>query len=72
MDMLSLRTVCRGKLLKGAHAVDREYKVFDALRDTAVPVPKMLLFCDDADIIGTPFCAPCFPSFPAFCSATAR
>ena len=52
-----LRKQPPGKLLKGAHAVDREFRVFSALADTDVPVPKMLLFCDDPDIIGTPFCA---------------
>ena len=44
-----------GDLLKGAHAVDREYRVLDALKDTDVPVPRTLLMCEDPDIIGTPF-----------------
>ena len=56
-DRWVLRKQPPGKLLKGAHAVDREFRVFSALADTDVPVPKMLLFCDDPDIIGTPFCA---------------
>lgn len=38
-----LRVQPTGELLKGAHAVDREYRVMEALRDTPVPVPKMLL-----------------------------
>ncbi|MGI9357570.1 MAG: phosphotransferase, partial [Rhizobiaceae bacterium] len=37
-----LRAKPPGELLKSAHAVDREYRVMDALRDTEVPVPKML------------------------------
>ncbi|WP_272008513.1 phosphotransferase family protein [Roseovarius sp. ZX-A-9] len=38
-----LRVQPPGPLLKGAHAVDREFRVMDALRDTRVPVPRMLL-----------------------------
>ncbi|MEB8386944.1 phosphotransferase family protein [Rhodobacteraceae bacterium KMM 6894] len=38
-----LRVQPPGPLLKGAHAVDREYRVMHALRDTAVPVPAMLM-----------------------------
>lgn len=37
-----LRTQPEGKLLKGAHQVDREYRVMQALADTDVPVPQML------------------------------
>jgi hypothetical protein len=50
-----LRKQPPGKLLKGAHQVDREFKVFSALADTPVPVPKMLLFCGDTSILGTTF-----------------
>lgn len=50
-----LRTKPGGKLLPGAHAIDREYKVMNALRDSAVPVPHMLEYCDDVSIIGTSF-----------------
>jgi len=35
-----LRRQPPGKLLKSAHAVDREYRVLAALRDTDVPVAK--------------------------------
>ena len=44
-----------GKLLPGAHAVDREYTVMTALSKTNVPIPRTLLHCQDASIIGTPF-----------------
>ncbi|MEQ9643429.1 MAG: phosphotransferase [Alphaproteobacteria bacterium] len=44
-----------GKLLPSAHAVDREYRVMKALADTAVPVPKMELLCEDDGVIGTAF-----------------
>jgi aminoglycoside phosphotransferase (APT) family kinase protein len=35
-----LRRQPPGKLLKSAHAVDREYRVITALSQTDVPVPK--------------------------------
>lgn len=44
-----------GKLLPSAHQIEREYRVQDALRDSAVPTAKMLHLCEDADVIGTPF-----------------
>jgi aminoglycoside phosphotransferase (APT) family kinase protein len=50
-----LRRKPPGKLLKSAHAVDREYKVITALNETDVPVPKSYALCEDEDIIGTPF-----------------
>lgn len=51
----ALRKQPSGELLPGAHAIDREYRVMRALRDSDVPVPRMHAFCADADIIGTPF-----------------
>lgn len=50
-----LRKQPTGQLLAGAHAVDREYRVMQALRDTDVPVPRMHAFCADTGILGTPF-----------------
>ena len=44
-----------GKLLKSAHAVDREYKVITALGQTDVPVPKTYAMCTDESIVGTWF-----------------
>ena len=44
-----------GKLLKSAHAVEREYRIMAALQDSGVPVPKTYLLCEDESIIGTPF-----------------
>ena len=44
-----------GDLLPSAHAVEREYRVMNALRDTGVPVPPMLGLCEDPNVIGTPF-----------------
>lgn len=50
-----LRKKPPGELLPSAHAVDREYRVISALQDTDVPVPRVHLLCEDADVIGTPF-----------------
>ncbi|SNT72814.1 phosphotransferase family protein [Paracoccus seriniphilus] len=50
-----LRKKPPGTLLPSAHAVDREYRVMEALRDTPVPVPRMLHLCRDASIIGSDF-----------------
>ena len=50
-----LRKKPSGDLLPSAHAVDREYRVMRALEATDVPVARMICFCDDAAVIGTPF-----------------
>lgn len=50
-----LRKKPSGELLPSAHLIEREYRVMAALADTAVPVPKVHLLCEDAAIIGTPF-----------------
>lgn len=50
-----LRKKPPGKLLPSAHAVEREYRVMEALAATDVPVCRMLLLCEDPEIIGTPF-----------------
>src|SRR5882762_7751281 len=50
-----LRRKPLGPLLPKAHAIEREYRVLDALRDSNVPVPKVLAFCEDNAILGAPF-----------------
>ena len=50
-----LRKKPPGKLLASAHMVEREYKVQKALAGSAVPVAPMLLLCEDASVVGTPF-----------------
>ena len=50
-----LRKQPASNLLPSAHAVDREYRVMQALAATDVPVPKMLLFHAERDVVGTPF-----------------
>ncbi|MEK9743219.1 MAG: phosphotransferase [Gammaproteobacteria bacterium] len=51
----ALRSKPRGKLLKSAHAVEREYRVMHALRDSDVPVPQTICLCEDTSIIGAVF-----------------
>jgi aminoglycoside phosphotransferase (APT) family kinase protein len=50
-----LRRKPPGKLLKSAHAVDREYRIIKALNNTDFPVPKAYILCEDEEIIGTVF-----------------
>jgi aminoglycoside phosphotransferase (APT) family kinase protein len=50
-----LRRKPDGKLLKSAHAVDREYKVLKGLADTDVPVAKVFHLCEDDSILGSMF-----------------
>lgn len=44
-----------GKLLKSAHAVDREFKVISALYGADFPVPRPYVLCEDEAIVGTMF-----------------
>lgn len=50
-----LRRKPMGKLLKSAHAVDREYKVTTALARTDVPVARTYALCQDDAVIGSWF-----------------
>jgi len=50
-----LRRKPPGKLLPGAHAVDREFKVLSALTNTEVPVANALHLCEDDAVIGSMF-----------------
>lgn len=47
-----LRKKPPGKLLKGAHLVDREYKIISALYGAGYPVAKPIIFCSDPSVIG--------------------
>jgi aminoglycoside phosphotransferase (APT) family kinase protein len=43
-------------LSKTAHAVEREYRIINALgKGSDVPVPKVYALCEDTQVIGTPF-----------------
>jgi len=50
-----LRRKPPGKLLKSAHAVDREFRVISALYAAGFPVPRPLVLCEDDAIVGTTF-----------------
>jgi len=50
-----LRKQPGGAMMPSAHAIDREYRVLTALHGTAVPVPRPLHYCADAELLGTPF-----------------
>ncbi|WP_426416171.1 phosphotransferase [Aestuariirhabdus sp. LZHN29] len=50
-----LRRQPPGKLLKSAHAVDREYRVIKALANSEVPVAGVYHLCEDPSVIGSMF-----------------
>jgi len=50
-----LRSQPPGKLLKSAHAVDREYQVLSALQSSNVPVAEVYHLCTDVEITGSMF-----------------
>jgi aminoglycoside phosphotransferase (APT) family kinase protein len=50
-----LRRKPPGELLKGAHAVDREARVIQALHSAGFPVPRIYGSCADESVIGTAF-----------------
>ena len=50
-----LRRKPPGKLLKSAHAVDREFRIISALYGADFPVPRPYVYCKDAEVIGTEF-----------------
>ena len=71
-----LRRKPPGRLLPGAHAVDREYRVITALGGQGFPVARTYGLCEDEAVIGTPFYLmemvegrifwePTFPDVPA-------
>jgi aminoglycoside phosphotransferase (APT) family kinase protein len=52
---LVLRKKPSGAVLPSAHAVDREFRVMQALAASALPVPPMLLLHQEPDVLGTAF-----------------
>jgi aminoglycoside phosphotransferase (APT) family kinase protein len=50
-----LRRKPPGKLLKSAHAVEREFRVISALYAADFPVPRPYVLCEDEEIVGTTF-----------------
>jgi aminoglycoside phosphotransferase (APT) family kinase protein len=51
----ALRRKPPGKLLPSAHAVDREFKVIQALHSVGFPVARPYVLCEDDAVIGTAF-----------------
>ncbi|MDB5581295.1 MAG: aminoglycoside phosphotransferase [Bradyrhizobium sp.] len=45
----------KAKLLPSAHAIEREYRVQDALHKTGFPVARMFTLCEDEAVIGRAF-----------------
>jgi aminoglycoside phosphotransferase (APT) family kinase protein len=45
----------QARLLPSAHAIEREYRVMDALALSGVPVARMHLLCEDEAVIGRAF-----------------
>jgi aminoglycoside phosphotransferase (APT) family kinase protein len=58
-DAAGTRWVLRRPPMSGviasAHDVLREHRIMAALAGTAVPVPRMVAACGDADVLGAPF-----------------
>jgi aminoglycoside phosphotransferase (APT) family kinase protein len=50
-----LRRKPPGKLLPSAHAVEREFRVLAALKDSNVPVAPVHALCEDPEVIGSAF-----------------
>lgn len=51
----ALRRKPPGKLLRSAHAVDREFQVISALYAADFPVPRPYVLCTDEEVVGTMF-----------------
>ncbi len=50
-----LRKKPNGVTLRGAHAIDREFRILGALQQTNVPVPRPILLHNDDAPLGAPF-----------------
>ena len=50
-----LRRKPPGKLLPSAHAVDREFRVIQALHAQGFPVAEPVIYCADESVVGTAF-----------------
>jgi aminoglycoside phosphotransferase (APT) family kinase protein len=50
-----LRRPPLGVLTPSAHDMAREFRVVEALQDTAVPTARTVALCEDLDVLGVPF-----------------
>lgn len=53
--VLRAKPAPRSALMPSAHAIEREYTVMQALQNTAVPVPRTRVLCEDESVIGVAF-----------------
>ncbi|MDP9148854.1 MAG: phosphotransferase family protein, partial [Myxococcota bacterium] len=44
-----------GNLLPSAHAIEREYRILQALNRVAYPTPRVVALCEDTSVIGAAF-----------------
>ncbi|WP_212524720.1 phosphotransferase family protein [Actibacterium sp. MT2.3-13A] len=54
-ERMVLRKQPNGPILKGAHAIDREFRVLQCLHPADVPVARPILYHPDPALLGTPF-----------------
>ncbi len=52
---LVLRRPPFGSKVRSAHDMSREFRVLSKLHSVYAPAPEVLLYCDDASVIGAPF-----------------
>src|SRR6202789_2573418 len=52
---LVLRRPPFGSKVKSAHDMSREFRVLSKLHAVYSPAPEVVLYCDDASVIGAPF-----------------
>src|SRR6202049_184808 len=52
---LVLRRPPFGSKVKSAHDMNREFRVLSKLHSVYAPAPKVLFYCDDESILGSPF-----------------
>lgn len=50
-----LRKQPNSVLMPSAHAIDREFRVLTALEASDVPTPRPFRYCEDREVLGTPF-----------------
>lgn len=53
--VLRAKPAPKASLLPSAHAIEREFRILQALQDSAVPVPTVRALCEDESVIGVAF-----------------
>ncbi len=53
--VLRSKPAAQAQLLPSAHAIEREFRVMRALASHGIPVPEVLLLCEDEAVIGRAF-----------------